>query len=723
MVHMRSVSVFRAFSFLVLGTAALALLAAGQEKSILEKEKERMALNRKFDRHQLRAKKESDAASVSTTGQAGAFRLDRLSPGQTVIVLPAAARQNEDERFAARELQSYLKKSLGIELRIISETPGAGGFRGFHVGSTQALEAAGIVFGPSESDEIIIDVAANTVLVAGNRPVATRYAVYRFLDRFLGVRWYLPTAFGEIIPTRPSLTVEPGRIRESAAFDYRNFAYTASGRTSSYAGDADSIHRGDVWAARNLLSVERKSRSTGSGHNLSTIFDPGRSYAIHPEVFPLHEGRRYRPRTELTEIEAAHFSQDPNWQPCFSHPQSVRLAVDAARRHFDAHPEEDAFSLAINDSYSPQSAWCTCQPCLEANGPERSFHGLRVWSNAYFRFVNAVAREIAVSHPGRKIGALAYLNVESPPDYPLEKNVTVWLTQDTAQYHDREYEGADRIALARWSQVCRDLAKYDYYSLQWNLPRYFPEEIRRDLNFAASLGLKKYHIEDVPAWHLTGPMLWIAARLLWDPGQNVQELQTDFCRDLFGPAAEEMNRFFVMLQETWQTPRPGRWFEGLADIRTQLRLYPTERIRSLAAVLDRAARLAGSGPGAERVAFFQRGWRTCLLLGEERDLAEQLGQMLLEDLQPEPALMKLADDLKRATELRRAGFEAIYAEPLLGGSTEWAIKGLKRAARWDAWLESLGRKAVIWRSPQNSIPSPSGTTRTSRRSSISSTWP
>jgi len=634
-------------------------------------------------------------ASLPAAGATEAFRLDRITAGQTVIVLPSGSRQGEDVRLAARELQACLEKSLGAELQILDEAR-AGGRRGFYLGPTRAMAASGIVLEPSESDEIVIDIAAEKVLIAGNRSVATRYAVYRFLDRYLGVRWYLPTPLGEVVPGRSSLLLSPERIRESGEFDYRNYAYSTSGRTSSYVGDVDPVHGGDLWAARNLLSVERRSRSTGSGHHLGNIFDPGRLFETLPEVFPLHEGRRYRPRTELSEGEAAHFGQDPNWQPCFSHRRSIRLAVEAARRHFDTHPEEEAFSLAINDSYSPDSAWCTCEACLAANGPARTFHGLRVWSNAYFRFVNAVAREIAASHPGRRIGALAYLNVESPPDFPLEKNVTVWLTQDTAQYHDRAYEDADRIALARWSRVCRDLAKYDYYSLQWNLPRYFPEEIRRDLNFAANLGLKKYHIEDVPAWHLTGPMLWIAARLLWNPDQNVQELQAEFCRDLFGPASAEMGLFFSMLQETWQTPRPGRWFEGLADIRRQLRLYPSERIRMLAAALDRAARLAGAGLAADRVAFFQRGWQTCLLLGEERDLAERLGQMLIDEPLPTPALTKLTDDLKRATTLRRAGFAAIYAEPLLGGSTEWAIEGLKRATRWDAWLESLHRKAALW---------------------------
>jgi hypothetical protein len=173
-----------------------------------------------------------------------------------------------------------------------------------------------------------------------------------------------------------------------------------------------------------------------------------------------------------------------------------------------------------------------------------------------------VAREIGVRHSGRRIGVLAYLNVESPPDFPLEPNVTVWLTQDTAQYHDRAYEHDDRRALARWSRVCADIAKYDYYSLQWNLPHYFPEEIRRDLSFSSSLGLEKYHIEDIPSWPLMGPMPWIAARLLWNPELDAAALQAEFCRDFFGGAAEEMNRFFRCSRKFGGRPAPDAGLKG-----------------------------------------------------------------------------------------------------------------------------------------------------------------
>lgn len=86
--------------FLALGAVILAVLATGQEKSIWEKEKERMVLNRRYDRHGLRAKKsftvERQDAFLkipSTESPQGEFLLAKTPPTVKFMILPDLERE------------------------------------------------------------------------------------------------------------------------------------------------------------------------------------------------------------------------------------------------------------------------------------------------------------------------------------------------------------------------------------------------------------------------------------------------------------------------------------------------------------------------------------------------------------------------------------------------------------------------------------------------------
>jgi hypothetical protein len=85
----------RRLGFLALAALMAGLLPAGQEKSILEQEKERMALNRKYDRHGIRAKKEftverSEAflKIPKTESPTGDFVMAKTPPTVKLMILP-----------------------------------------------------------------------------------------------------------------------------------------------------------------------------------------------------------------------------------------------------------------------------------------------------------------------------------------------------------------------------------------------------------------------------------------------------------------------------------------------------------------------------------------------------------------------------------------------------------------------------------------------------------
>jgi len=609
--------------------------------------------------------------ALSRTGTACALEIG--GEGQAVIAL--AGEPDDEESFAAQELQRYLEIATGQHLDIVTEADATSPV--VFVGLTRAAAELGIPDPELGRSGFIVQSRGDDLVIAGNNGLATRYGVYELLDK-IGVRWYLPTELFQIVPTSKTVTLQGLTVREVPAFEPRTYGYVWHGRRCSYMGEKDPIYGCDLWAARNLLTVDGRGRPHQHSHNLLRIIVPAACRDEHPEYFPLLKGRRFLPE------DGWH-----NWQPCLTNPEVLDLAVQHALDYFAANPDQEMFSLGINDGYG----WCTCADCLAADGGEHEFRGRLVHSGRYYEFVNEVARRVAKVYPDRLLGCIAYINVELPPDFPLEPNVSVWNTQDTAQHHDAAYERADHEMLRRWTEVCQHVGKYDYYGLTWVMPRYFPAEIARDLRFAREVGMEGLYAEDVPTWGTMGPLLWIGSRLLWDPDLDPRKLQAEFCRDCFGAAAEPMDRYFSLLQRIWEAPREGKWFSGLGDVERQLAIYPPKTAEQLEALLSEAAELTDSPEAAERVEFFRRAWEWCDHYVREADLIAQLS-FEPADADSLLAATRAMRQLSQATRRRRRATEQIQAEDLLGGTVQWMLADLHRGARWDARVNAALTEAA-----------------------------
>lgn len=101
-------------------------------------------------------------------------------------------------------------------------------------------------------------------------------------------------------------------------------------RTRAMSGMAGETGR--AWAQHNGLTPR-----LAFSHHLAAIFPPS-LHAEHPEFFPLVNGERMRPRDGAQ-----------NWNPDLGREDVAAWAADAARRHFDANPGSESFSVGVND--------------------------------------------------------------------------------------------------------------------------------------------------------------------------------------------------------------------------------------------------------------------------------------------------------------------------------------------------------------------------------------
>jgi len=608
-------------------------------------------------------------AGFITTAASGAearLLLFDESGAKVKIVLPVRAASAE--RDAARELARFLKKSSGFDFDIVAEGDAE---RGLFVGRTDLARRLGLPPAGTGDEGYAVCATAGGLVIVGGSGMATKFAVYDFLERYCGVRWFLPTELFEVVPKRRRLEIEPDdlKIIERPAFSPRAFSHIARFRSPCYDGENDPDLGCNRWGVRNRISADGRGQPRYFSHNLYRIIAAQRYSECHPEYFPLQRGKRFIPP------DARH----QNWQPCTTNREVRRIAVEAGRAFYAANPEHwQWFSLGINDG----AGWCECERCRAFDVPGRTFRKRRlIASDRYFDFVSRVASALARDFPDRRVGAIAYASVEPVPQRTkrLPPNVNIVITQDTSQYHDEDYLKQDIEFIKAWKAVCNDqLYKYDYYGLTWLVPRYYPHIIAADTRRMRALGIHGYFCEEVPAWPTVGPMIYAAAHLLWNPDDDLDKRLDEFYRMCFGNAARQMKAYFERLEEIWMRPREGQWFEGLNNPRRQVVLYTEDDVKACRGLLAEAERQADDETVRKRVRFFRRGWE----LGENYIREGFLLKRIAETSGRERTRAGM-DLLKQYA--RRAAFWREFKKEgrLLSASYTWFIEGLHREGTWN----------------------------------------
>lgn len=595
-----------------------------------------------------------------------------IGDGKANVVIVLPKKVTLTEQLAANEITDYFYRSTGVSINIYKETDSIpSSLVQIHVGRTNNCNLDLKLPVDVLPDEIFIKSNANRIYLVGGGDLGTRFAAYEFLKIFLGIRWFIPTELFEYVPRQKTVSTKmPIDIHKKPAFELRVFGYIWSGENCSYVGKKDAQYGCDLWATRNMLTVDSKGRPFDFSHNLFGIVPPEKYGESHPEYYPLVKGKRVVPTGPV------------GWQPCTSNPDLVRLSIEAAKDFFTNNPEKDTFSLGINDG----GDWCECDACRAMDLTEREFRGRIIRSERYYAYVNQVAKELRKTHPNKYLGTIAYLEVELPPEgFKLEPNVKVYITQDTSQYYDPEYREEDYRMLEKWSKCASYVGKYDYYGL-WVLPRYYPNLVQNDLCESKALGVRAYYTEDVPKWLNEGPFLYVASKLMWDPKLNANELIDEFCEKMFGKAAEPMKRYFKILEDTWKKPRKGKWFEGLADILAEANLYDMDIIRQFEECIELALLQANDELAKERISFFAKGLQFTKHYVESNEIMKIKPQKVESEVQIKD-ILNMAQQLESLNNKRRIfERELLQQKGLAGGTLRWVIDDLGFAS-WEPYVD------------------------------------
>lgn len=472
------------------------------------------------------------AAGAVVAAHAGRITLARGGQPVATLVIPANA--NDKEKLAAADLQHYVKAICGVELPLQTDGKAVAG-TGLYIGKCEPTQDSDLPGKDLNPETYALHVRAGGVFFSGRYPTPTVFAVASFLEDNLGVRWFAPGEEWEYVPTG-----KPGEL----TVDVKSVVSVPGTSPRVWSGHAWNDDW-KAWDLRNKAVLSEVVPRRQFQNFVHRVFPPEKYGATHPEYYPLIGGKRWIPPN----------GSERYWRPCESNPEVQRLVVEYARNWFDTHPDVDSFSVGMDDI----SHMCGCDTC-RAWDPRPDSYAKREFSDRHYKFVNAIAREIAKTHPDRYVGTLIYNIARNLPETVdrLEPNVFGFITETSVLWWEPGRKQADHDLTREWAKRCRHLSRYDYFGMGGCTPRVYPHAMAEQLKFDKSLGMEGMYVEVYTFLPNTAPMIWAFAKLQWDSKPDVDKLLNEFYAKMFGPAAGTMKQYFDLLERSWNTPREGR---------------------------------------------------------------------------------------------------------------------------------------------------------------------
>ena len=486
-------------------------------------------------------------------------------PACTIVIAPDAGDQ---EKVGANDLQAYLDKMSGAKPAIVSDASVAGNRILIGVFGRQPVE--GWNGKRPGRDAFAIETRArkgggtDLFLVGGDQRGA-QYAVYELLERFLGVRWYMPGETGEEVPQRKTVTLNSLKWRNQPD-------YQAVGGLIWHGGPGAAD-----WLRHNKGDVGPPSYFFG--HSWSGYIAPTEeNKKAHPEWFALNE--------DGTRSE----------QLCTSNPEVLQKFIDDVNGYFDKNPDAVLASISPNDG----GGFCTCEKCRAIDARYGVTDGTQ--TDRFVDFANNVLKEVKKKHPDKMVGILAYVSHTRPPVSAVpDPNYATMLCHMTWEFchvhpiNDPRCKPNARFRemIEGWTKVCKHVSVYDYYGHFYIMtPWPIVHDIREDLPFLRRIGVTGFMSETQQHWANQGINFYLAAKLVWDTDRNADEILNDFYHGFYGPAEKPMRQYW----ETWEAAMSKQKCGGY----NWLAMFTPELLETTGKLLDEAERLAGNNEKVQR---------------------------------------------------------------------------------------------------------------------------
>ena len=485
------------------------------------------------------------------------------------IVVPSDAAPSA--KFAGKEAAALLGKAFGTELKVL-KTP-SGKCPAIILGSPEYAGKLGVDVNALDRDGFVIKTFPGGVLVFGRDTPkksekvlladhATIFGTYDFLERFAGMRFYLPGNYGTVIPKMKEWNLPAIDIYDRPDFYQRQYTdWTVKFKKTGTEWGKDSLF---LTRLRNRY----QTRDIYHCHALRELNYGTRFGKTHPEYFALQSNGKRIIDTEFTGFggwDESHFCysskiKDEVIADAISYlkgePASVRGVINRRTRKVGwlplSFPEGGKFfSLSPPDGVKK----CTCPKCAPEiiNGTKEQMR------DHYWRFFRDVAQ--GVKDSGVYGWCIVPCNYSywggMPPEFELPDNLLFdfstrgeWseltpAARDKAVAELKAWAGKGHGKLLLWTYP----GKYygEFPGVPAATPRYAASFLKRVRPYALGCYFESSH-----DYHFFNYLLhYIYGKILWNPDTDVEALLDEHHRLMYGPAAAPMKEFFDTIERNW----------------------------------------------------------------------------------------------------------------------------------------------------------------------------
>jgi hypothetical protein len=424
------------------------------------------------------------------------------------IVASADAR----ETAAANILKDNLKKISGADFNIVQSGKGNSIYV-LSAPDAQKLLSLSSSQLPGE-EGVAVKVSNKNVYIIGGEGNGVKNAVYEFLEKYLGCRYY--TADAILIPSNKNISI-PSDI---------NYSYTPAIKYRYiYFGPA---FKGDYAAWNKLQNTSGKVQTPPIFglfvHSMFKLVPPEKYFATHPEYYALRNGKRVKTQLNLT------------------NPDVLQIAKQSLDSIIKKNPQSQIFSVSQMDN----NGYCQCDDCKRKAAETGSQSGVII------DFVN----KIAAAFPDKTISTLAYnYSRSAPTNIAPAKNVNIMFCATGANhavpFADDKSKGSVYSDLSEWNKLTNNIFFWDYLVDFRHLYLPFPiyHTVQPNIQFLVS---NKIYSTFQQGWAYNGSDMielktYLLAQLLWNPDIDVKAVQNEFINFYYGDAAPYISKYIDAL--------------------------------------------------------------------------------------------------------------------------------------------------------------------------------
>ena len=364
---------------------------------------------------------------------------------------------------------------------------------------------------PEQAFEIKADGQSLQIRAASTK--AIDQALFSFLEKELGCRWYAPDA--DLIPTHEKLTLP------------KDYGYVYKPEIKVRTVHSKLFYDNPDFAQKQKVTTEAFPSYVPSArvHTFHKFLPEEAFYVPHPEYYALRNGKRLP--TQL----------------CLTNTDVLKKVIDSVGAYFKRHPEATVLSVSQDDNQQ----YCTCDNCSKIDTEEGSQSGTMI------RFVNQVAQ----AFPDKTISTLAYQHTRKPCKTKPADNVLITLCSIECDRSGPIEEKCQDFAsdLKGWGKLTKNIRIWDYTTQFTNFLAPFPNihTLQPNIKFFRDQGAKwVFEQHSGNPSELFELRSYLTAKLLWNPDLDQEALITDFTDGYYGLAGSHIRQYIDLIHQRIQ---------------------------------------------------------------------------------------------------------------------------------------------------------------------------